>query len=424
MMLKKYLPAAAALICALSLTAHAENVFVENNSMAVFSGKDNQGYIGVIRDGNIPDRDNTREQYIAYADADGRAYIGYEFRETMSANTVIYSPGAADETGGWFADGSVRIEALIGGVWTDTGAYSTPEYPNISAGGEIVLEREYVFNFKPVNAEGIRIVGTAGGSDGYISASELSVLCDIDLGGYASLTEYLKAEGSVNEVWIEGVSKPIAEVTDPDVSGGSHNLGDINDGYIPKVGDSYSKQYDTVSSAGKKSPDHTEYIGYLFDKPHKVELLEFTEGGNFVDGGWFEGGSMKVEVYRDYQWTEVGFTSLPEYPNSDSQSDFLPDFETYTLMLDEPCECGGIRISGIAGGSANFISCGELRVKEYTEPKVKETPVEQDEQPTDESEKNDGGSGVNPLVIAVPAVCVIAAAAVIIIAKSGKRRLS
>ena len=40
-----------------------------------------------------------------------------------------------------------------------------------------------------------------------------------------------------------------------------------------------------------------------------------------------------------------------------------PDYETYTLTPKTPVSCDGIRVSGCAGGSAYFISCGELIVK-------------------------------------------------------------
>ena len=40
-----------------------------------------------------------------------------------------------------------------------------------------------------------------------------------------------------------------------------------------------------------------------------------------------------------------------------------PDYEAYTLTPRTPVTCGGIRVSGCAGGSAYFISCGELIVK-------------------------------------------------------------
>ena len=49
-----------------------------------------------------------------------------------------------------------------------------------------------------------------------------------------------------------------------------------------------------------------------------------------------------------------------------------PDYETYTLTPKTPVSCDGIRVSGCAGGSAYFISCGELIVKAKQHPQPKQ----------------------------------------------------
>ncbi len=208
-------------------------------------------------------------------------------------------------------------------------------------------------NFEPVLAEGIRLIGSAD----YVSCSELKVLCDVEEVPVMEIDDSL---------WIESSATPIATVTVPDISGGSRDITDINDGYIPKEGDPYSMQYDTVTAVGKNEP-HEEYIGLMFGRDYEIELIEFTEGGNFWDGGWFADGSMRVEVNIDYNWTETSFTVTPDYPNSNNREDFLPDYETYTIRLDNPVKCRGIRLAGKAGGEANFISCGEFRVKRVEE---------------------------------------------------------
>ena len=63
-----------------------------------------------------------------------------------------------------------------------------------------------------------------------------------------------------------------------------------------------------------------------------------------------------------------------------------PDYETYTLTPKTPVSCDGIRVSGCAGGSSYFISCGELIVKataaeapaetEATAPETEAAPIE------------------------------------------------
>ena len=331
----------------LALPVCAENRFCEVGFKAISSseGHEGAGIIDVIRDGFIPKADRIREQYRAYPE-NGEAYIGYLFGGEYSVNTLLFYPGLIGEDGGGFTE--VRCEVLSGGVWNAVEAYFTPEYPS-----DTLENGCYSVNFEPVSAEGVRLIGSAE----YVSCSELKVLCDV---------EEVPVIEVDNSMWIESSATPIATVTVPDISGGSRDITDINDGYIPKEGDPYSMQYDTVTAVGKNEP-HEEYIGLMFGRDYEVELIEFTEGGNFWDGGWFADGSMRVEVNVDYSWTEVDFTVTPDYPNSNEQADFLPDCETYTIRLDAPVKCRGIRLAGKAGGEANFISCGEFRVKRAEE---------------------------------------------------------
>ena len=330
-------------IVLLTLPVCAENKFCEVGFKAISSseGYEGAGIIDVIRDGYIPKTDRIREQYRAYPE-NGEAYIGYSFGGEYSVNTLLFYPGLIGDDGGEFTD--VRCEVLSGGVWTVIDAYFTPEYPSDTTRNDC-----YSVNFEPVSAEGVRLIGSAS----YVSCSEMKVLCDV---------EEIPVTEADDSLWIEGTATPIATVTLPDISGGSRNITDINDGYVPKEGDPYSMQYDTVTAIGKNEP-HEEYIGLMFGRDCEVELIEFTEGGNFWDGGWFADGSMRVEVNIDYNWTETDFTVTPDYPDSNSREDFLPDYETYTIRLDNPVKCRGIRLAGKAGGEANFISCGEFRVK-------------------------------------------------------------
>lgn len=369
---------------ALSSVTGAENTFAESRFTAISSSNqsDDSGYIGLIRDSAYPDAASTREQYRAYADDDGYAYLGYSFGGEYSVNTLVYTPGYAGEEGGWFSGGEVWVEVLSGGVWQKTEAYFTPDYP-VSEDYRDFTSVEYVINLEPTEAYGIRIAGKAGGVEKYISCSELRVLCDLD-------SEI--AETDEPSLWLEPSSTPIAAVTNPDISGGSRNIRDINDGYIPSAGDSYSLQYDTVTADGKKTP-HEEYIGLMFGGEYEIELVEFTEGGNFVDGGWFADGTMALEVNIGYKWVEVGFTCAPEYPDSNDRADFLPDFETYTLTLSEPLLCRGVRLRGKAGGDANFISCGEFRVKKAAqtlsdEPEAEAAAAEAGKNQADETNFN------------------------------------
>ena len=136
---------------------------------------------------------------------------------------------------------------------------------------------------------------------------------------------------------------------------GSKDIYVINDG---KTGGGNTDQYDTYCGYFGA---HEEYVGYLFKTSCKVDTIVFTEGMHFGNGGWFAGGSLKLQAFVDGAWVEVEGAVSPAYPNGNSQSVFGAQFETYTFTFEE-ITCDGIRLIGIAGGDAGFISVSELTV--------------------------------------------------------------
>ena len=150
----------------------------------------------------------------------------------------------------------------------------------------------------------------------------------------------------------------IATVTNP-IGGGNHNIEIIRDGIKPEVGSSNSnQQYDTYAANGTV---HDEYVGYTFGQSKTFNRMVFQEGINFVDGGWFANGTLKVQVLQGGTWTDVASTVSPLYPNANSQGTFGQNYETYSITFNSVTG-DGIRLYGRAGGSANFISTGELEV--------------------------------------------------------------
>ena len=144
----------------------------------------------------------------------------------------------------------------------------------------------------------------------------------------------------------------VARVTAPTGSG-NKNLEVIRDGDKPPVGNTDStRQYDTWDGANTAPED---WIGYTYPTAQTFTRVVFQEGKNFADGGWFD--SLAVQVRQNGVWTPVpGLTSTPAYPANDGIN-----YETYTL--DFPAVVGdGIRLDGNPGGSADFISVGELEV--------------------------------------------------------------
>lgn len=128
-----------------------------------------EGQEAVLNDGR---RDLAEDS--AFGPGSGEDVWGYEWPSPRRMSRVVYAPGPQDSLGGWFAEGP-RVEARIDGVWTPVDTAAEPPYPN----DYTALEAdEYVFRFAPVIADGIRLIGTAGGHMRYTSIAELEVWND------------------------------------------------------------------------------------------------------------------------------------------------------------------------------------------------------------------------------------------------------
>jgi hypothetical protein len=145
---------------------------------------------------------------------------------------------------------------------------------------------------------------------------------------------------------------PIALITQP-TGGGSTNIEIIRDGFTPPVGSSdRTLQYDTYNGGGARTFD---WIGYQFSTQHTFSSVVFQEGMQFSDGGWFT--SLGVQVRVGGQWVDVqSLQSTPSYAGANGIN-----YETYELSF-APILGDGIRIAGVPGGSAHYISVAELRV--------------------------------------------------------------
>ncbi len=194
--------------------------------------------------------------------------------------------------------------------------------------------------------------------------------------GYAPLQfcQDLYGAGSSPNLALTGTI--IAKVPSP--MGGGGPLGLIRDGIKPAVGSTdSSQQYDSWDGANAATED---WVGYTFSTAKTFARVVFQEGKHFVDGGWFT--SLTVQVRQNGQWVNVsGLTATPTYPGNNGVN-----FETFTLTFT-PIQGDGIRIYGTPGGSAQFISVGELEVYESAS----------------------GGGGGSPVEVAVPPQNIIAA---------------
>ena len=119
------------------------------------------------------------QQYDTYAGVrpDTAEYFGYIYREKVTVTGIEYTEGAHSTDGGWFKNGTLKVEALINGVWTEVASNAASIYPNgdklsVFGGG---YETFNITLDAPVECEGIRLAGVAGGTSGWVGVSELTV---------------------------------------------------------------------------------------------------------------------------------------------------------------------------------------------------------------------------------------------------------
>ncbi len=194
--------------------------------------------------------------------------------------------------------------------------------------------------------------------------------CD-DCNGNGVLDECDIADGSSPDCNENGIPDE-CELTFPDVAAdgsfigkifeldppyplgsGSTNPETMRDGYYPPLGSmDYWIQYDTYHEGDQGDED---WMGYEFTEPRIFRMLIFQEGMHFSDGGWFD--ELHVQVRVNEVWYDVADLDItPPYEGDDGIN-----FETFTITF-EPVTADAIRLYGDPGGSANFISIGELRV--------------------------------------------------------------
>ena len=154
-------------------------------------------------------------------------------------------------------------------------------------------------------------------------------------------------------VEIEGT--PICSITAP-TGGGNKDVRVIFDGVSPPAGTgSSSLQYDTYTKAAEAV---SVYAGIEFARAYEISGVTFTEGMHFHDGGWFAEAPY-IEILKGGKWERIETEISKAYPGNsyDAQG---AHFESYTFTFSENVECEGVRIAGMPGGSAYFISIGEI----------------------------------------------------------------
>ena len=148
---------------------------------------------------------------------------------------------------------------------------------------------------------------------------------------------------------------PLCTVISP-TGGGNKNINVIFDGYTPYVSDTNSTlQYDTYDGGAKKD---SIVVGLRFKETTTISGIDFTEGMHFNDGGWFV-SEPTIEVLVNGSWVAVETEISRPYPTGNTKAAHGNNFDIYTFTFD-PIACDGVRLKGAPGGTAYFISIGEL----------------------------------------------------------------
>lgn len=97
---------------------------------------------------------------------------GYTWPQPYNINKVTYTTGTVFPNGGWYASG-LHIQVRNNFQWTDVaGASITPAYPYSNAAG---AQTTYTFTFPNTSGDGVRIIGTPGGTGYFTSIAQLGV---------------------------------------------------------------------------------------------------------------------------------------------------------------------------------------------------------------------------------------------------------
>ncbi|MGG1515974.1 hypothetical protein ABE504_11215 [Paenibacillus oryzisoli] len=105
-------------------------------------------------------------------EAKTESYWGYTWGRPYNLNKVVYTTGNSFPDGGWFSNG-VKVQVRQNFNWVDvTGLSASPDYPS---DGTAAPYKTYTLNFDDTWGDGVRIIGTPGGTAKFTTISELEV---------------------------------------------------------------------------------------------------------------------------------------------------------------------------------------------------------------------------------------------------------
>jgi hypothetical protein len=145
----------------LALPAHGQDV--TPIARACF----HDGNVAFLNNGIRDESEDSRNGEVKSED-----FWGYTWSRTYHLNRVVYTTGRIVEAeGGWFDD--IRVEVRQNHVWVEVQDLKVdPPYPSDARAG---TNTTYTFTFSTTWGDGIRVIGTPGGTAAYTSFAELEV---------------------------------------------------------------------------------------------------------------------------------------------------------------------------------------------------------------------------------------------------------
>jgi len=136
------------------------------------------------------------------------------------------------------------------------------------------------------------------------------------------------------------------------LGGGLRDVEVIRDGVVT------DQNYDSFDGKNEAAED---WYAIRFARAVRANGLQYIEGSNFHDGGWWLSLTAQYLDPETFEWRDCSNVRLsPTYDFADRQEG-RPPFTRWTLIFD-PVTCAGIRVFGRPGGDADFTSIAELEV--------------------------------------------------------------
>jgi glucose/arabinose dehydrogenase len=313
--------------------------------------------IEVVRDGVQPavGSGDSAQQFDTYhAGAQGSDdWIGYELMQPPTPEFRFtgfsFQEGKHFVDGGWWKD--LGVEVRNGESWSEvSNLHVVPAYPFGSANQPFfdgISCQSYALDFDAVAGDALRLRGTPGGSNGFVSVGELR--CRGLAAPVPSPFHDITAQASAILSKVDALGGPFGA--------GNKSKETMRNGTFPPLGgSSLLAQYDSFHNGDQGSED---WVGYEFPVPRVFTRMLFQEGRNNSDGGAFDTLEVQVQAVAGGPWASVaGLTIAPAYPGLNGVH-----YESFDLQF-APTLGRAIRLRGDPAGGNAYISVGELRAFE------------------------------------------------------------